>query len=192
MSKNLTVLGNGLIKGDFYVGSSTLDHFLYVNKFNGDINISRSLKIKKNLTIDNDIIINGKTNMKGNVNLSNANLSNVIINTNMINYGESSLYKSVGIGIDYPTDNNLILHISGNTRLDGNLILNGTTTIIDTNINTSDQLVINTYGSGASIIVSQYGNDNIAIFNKSDISKFIIKNGSGVMLIDLLVSIDVN
>ena len=124
MSKNLGVQGNGIIKGDLIVGLSRLDYHLYVDRFSGNINMTKSLKVKKDVDIENDITITGRTIMMGDVNLNNIELKNIIINNNMSNSGRSSLYNPVGFGIDYPSDDsNLILYISGNTRLDGNLIL---------------------------------------------------------------------
>ena len=60
----------------------------------------------------------------------------------------------IGIGTTTP---NKKLHVKGDTRIEGNLIVNGTTTIIDTNVATSEQLVITNDGTGPALIVNQIG-----------------------------------
>ena len=60
----------------------------------------------------------------------------------------------IGIGTTIP---NKKLHVKGDTRIEGNLIVNGSTTIVDTNVETTEQLVITNDGTGPALIVNQIG-----------------------------------
>ena len=53
MSKNLGVQGNGIIKGDLIVGLSRLDYHLYVDRFSGNINMTKSLKVNSKVSDQN-------------------------------------------------------------------------------------------------------------------------------------------
>jgi len=60
----------------------------------------------------------------------------------------------IGIGTTEP---NKKLHVKGDTRIEGNLIVNGTTTVVDTNVATTEQIVITNDGTGPALIVNQIG-----------------------------------
>ena len=95
------------------------------------------------------------------------------------NFSEGKFTKlSVGQNNMLDTDP-YIFYVEGNTRLKGNLIVNGTTTVIDTNINTSEQLIITNDGSAPCMVINQLGNNNIAEFKKNGSNKlFIDTNGN--------------
>ena len=81
----------------------------------------------------------------------------VNINTNTL-YVDSINHR-IGIGLTNPSS---LLHVNGNTRIDGSLIVknltvNGTTTIIDTNTQTTEQLIITNDGTGPAVIINQLG-----------------------------------
>ena len=61
---------------------------------------------------------------------------------------------NVGIGTINPTSK---LHVSGDTRIEGNLTVNGTLTQINTNVGTTEQLLITNDGTGPAVIVNQTG-----------------------------------
>ena len=71
----------------------------------------------------------------------------------------------IGIGTTKP---NKKLHVKGDTRIEGNLIVNGTTTIVDTNVATSEQLVITNDGTGPALIVNQIGLQTIIDIQSSN------------------------
>jgi hypothetical protein len=71
----------------------------------------------------------------------------------------------IGIGTTIP---NKKLHVKGDTRIEGNLIVNGTTTIVDTNVATSEQLVITNDGTGPALIVNQIGLQTIIDIQSSN------------------------
>lgn len=97
----------------------------------------------------------------------------------------------IGIGTTIP---NKKLHIKGDTRIEGNLIVNGSTTIIDTNVGTSEQLVITNDGTGPALIVNQIGLQSIVDIQSSNNSVIKInKDGyTGFGIIDPISVIDVS
>ena len=79
----------------------------------------------------------------------------------------------IGIGTTKP---NKKLHVKGDTRIEGNLIVNGTSTIVDTNVATSEQLVITNDGTGPALIVNQIGSETIIDIQSSNNSVIKINN----------------
>lgn len=94
----------------------------------------------------------------------------------------------IGIGTTIP---NKKLHVKGDTRIEGNLIVNGTTTIVDTNVATSEQLVITNDGTGPALIVNQIGlqpiidiqssNNSVIKINKDGYAGFGVTNPTTVI-----------
>lgn len=68
---------------------------------------------------------------------------------------------NVGINISNPT---LPLHVVGDARIQGNLTVNGTQTVIDTNVATTERLDITNDGTGPALRVTQLGAQPIADF----------------------------
>jgi hypothetical protein len=97
----------------------------------------------------------------------------------------------IGIGTTKP---NKKLHVKGDTRIEGNLIVNGTTTIVDTNVATSEQLVITNDGTGPALIVNQIGLQSIIDIQSSNNSVVKInKDGyAGFGVIDPNAVIDIS
>jgi hypothetical protein len=71
----------------------------------------------------------------------------------------------IGIGTTEP---NKRLHVIGDTRIEGNLIVNGIQTVVDTNVATSEQLVITNDGTGPALIVNQIGSQTIIDIQSSN------------------------
>jgi hypothetical protein len=94
----------------------------------------------------------------------------------------------VGIGTTIP---NKKLHIKGDTRIEGNLIVNGTTTVVDTNVATSEQLVITNDGTGPALVVNQIGlqpiidiqssNNSVVKINKDGYAGFGVTEPNAVI-----------
>ena len=97
----------------------------------------------------------------------------------------------VGIGTDAPTHK---LHIAGDTRIEGNLIVNGETRIIDTNTSTSEQLVVTNDGTGPAAVFNQIGDQPIMDVQDSGESVMYIEDGGniGIKTTDPYVSLHIN
>ena len=83
----------------------------------------------------------------------------------------------VGIGTSQP---NTKLHVTGDTRIEGNLIVNGTTNIINTNVSTSEQLLITNDGTGPALIINQTGAQPILEIQDDSDTCFKIFDGGHV------------
>ena len=83
----------------------------------------------------------------------------------------------VGIGTTQP---NKKLHITGDTRIEGNLIVNGTTNIVNTNVSTSEQLLITNDGTGPALIINQIGAQPILEIKDDNAVCFKIFDGGDV------------
>lgn len=79
----------------------------------------------------------------------------------------------VGIGTTIP---NKKLHIKGDTRIEGDLIVNGSTILVDTNVATTEQLIITNDGTGPALIVNQIGLQPIIEIQNSNNSVIKINN----------------
>lgn len=69
--------------------------------------------------------------------------------------------NTLGVGTSNPT---YPLHVVGDARIQGNLTVNGTQTIIDTNVATTERLDITNDGTGPALRVTQLGAQPIADF----------------------------
>ena len=81
---------------------------------------------------------------------------NINLNTMYID----SSNNNIGIGTLLP-NSDYKLHVKGNTRIEGDLIVNGMRTVVDTNVQTTEQLVITNDGTGPALIVNQIGSETI-------------------------------
>jgi fibronectin-binding autotransporter adhesin len=70
------------------------------------------------------------------------------------------------------------LDVGGTTRIQGDLIINGTTTIVDTNVATTERISVTNDGTGPAIIANQLGSQPVVDFQSNSNTAFII-NGSG-------------
>jgi hypothetical protein len=99
---------------------------------------------------------------------SNANIvaknttltGNLIVNTDAIYVDLSN--NNIGIGTNTPSTN-YKLHVRGRTRIEGDLEVNGTTTVVNTNVvdRTTEQLNITNDGTGPAVTITQTGAEDI-------------------------------
>eukprot|EP00960_Hanusia_phi_P070511 767325-Hanusia_phi.AAC.1 len=85
--------------------------------------------------------------------------------------------NNVGIGNNNPSYK---LHVTGDTRIEGNLIVNGTTTVIDTNTSTTEQLIITNDGTGPAVVINQKGAQPVIDIQDDAVSVFYIEDGGNV------------
>jgi hypothetical protein len=88
-----------------------------------------------------------------------------------------TLNNYVGISVTNPSFN---LHVLGPVRIEGDLIVNGTTTTVDTTIQNTDQLTITNNGTATTIIADQTGANSIVDFRSNGNTKFKIFSSGDV------------
>jgi hypothetical protein len=120
----------------------------------------------------------------------------VIDTSNNINIDSGILYidasnNNVGIGTTQP---NKKLHVTGDTRIEGNLTVNGTLTQINTNVSNTEQLLITNDGTGPAVIVNQTGAQPIIEFQDDSATCFKIFDGGnvGIGTATKVVSVDIS
>lgn len=84
--------------------------------------------------------------------------------------------KRLGIGVSNPQ---YPLHVIGDTRIQGNLIINGTQTIVDTNVSTTEMLDITNDGTGPALRVTQTGVQPIADFCDDSSNNVVMRIADG-------------
>jgi hypothetical protein len=154
---NLDVSGNIITSKQFYGTSDTSNipsYSWYDDTITGIYHPSQNT-----IGISTNGIQRIKIDPSGNIDLNNI-------------YIDSS-NNNIGIGTTLP---NKKLHVKGDTRIEGNLIVNGSTTIVDTNISTSEQLTITNDGTGPALILNQIGLQPIVDIQSSNNSVIKIDN----------------
>jgi hypothetical protein len=83
---------------------------------------------------------------------------------------------NVGIGIANPTQK---LYVVGDTRIEGNLTVNGTQTVINTDVITTEQLLVTNNGTGPALVVNQTGEQPVVDIQDDGVSVMkIVNNGN--------------
>jgi hypothetical protein len=134
-------------------------------------------------SLSNDLILRGHSNTQhlligfgsnvdSTINISKSNLSIV----------KGAVYASnIGIGTTTPA-NNMRLHVSGDTRIEGNLIVNGTVTNINTDVRVTDQFSICNDGTGPALVVTQLGAQPVVEFRDDDKVVFKVADGGFITI----------
>ncbi len=84
---------------------------------------------------------------------------------------------NVGIGTASPTSK---LHVIGDTRIEGDLTVNGTYTQIDTDVLTTEQWLVTNDGTGPAAVINQLGTEDIFDVQDDGASVFYIEDGGNI------------
>ena len=152
-------------EGSFGVGSQNIN--------------SADISLTSTSTNDNSINLNA-TN--GGIYFQAADTKEIIVNNSQTDNNDNTLYvkgstDNIGIGTTAP-DSDRKLHVSGNVRIEGDLLVNGNYTQIDTNTSTTEQLRITNDGTGPSAIIKQSGDQPIAQFIDTNQNSSITPQGT--------------
>ena len=134
-------------------------------------------------SLSNDVILRGH---KGTQHLLIGFTSNIdsAINISQSNFKfiKGALYTSnVGIGTTTPASN-MHLHVSGNARVEGDMIVNGSITSLNTDVKVTDQFTVCNDGTGPALIVTQTGTQPVAEFRDDDKVVFKIFDGGFITI----------
>ena len=96
--------------------------------------------------------------------------------------GTAGFKDTVIIGTSNPpsSSSNYNMYIHGGARIEGDLVVNGTMTNVDTAVQVTDQLDITNDGTGPAIIVNQTGIQPVALFKDDNVQVMKIVNGGNV------------
>tara|TARA_B100001758_G_scaffold232982_1_gene230780 strand:+ start:7262 stop:14245 length:6984 start_codon:yes stop_codon:yes gene_type:complete len=97
----------------------------------------------------------------------------------------------IGLNVSEPSHQ---VHIKGNTRIEGDLIVNGTQRIIDTDTSTTEQVIVTNDGTGPALIVNQIGAQPIIDIQDDSNSILFIEDGGniGIKTTNPSVSFEIN
>jgi hypothetical protein len=106
----------------------------------------------------------------------------MIDSNNNVNIGYGNIFfdgitNNIGIGTILPTNK---LHVVGDARIEGNLTVNGTTTVVNTDISTTEQIIITNDGTGPALIVNQTGAEPILEIQDDGETCFKILDGGHI------------
>lgn len=110
-------------------------------------------------------------------------------NQSVLNISKSNLsipnggfYASnIGIGVYSPTTD-WRLHVNGSARIEGDLMVNGTMTYLNTDVQVTDQFSISNAGTGPALLVTQTGTQSIVEFRDDDKVVFKVVDGGFVTI----------
>lgn len=124
-----------------------------------------TLDVAGDLNITGGLFTNGQ-NASGALYWSETAADNIVASTN------------VGIGIT--GEPVAPLHVGGDARIDGNLTVNGTQTVINTNVEETSRIEVINNGTGPAMVVNQTGAQPVADFQDDGVSAFFIADGGNV------------
>lgn len=110
------------------------------------------------------------------------NQSTLSLSKSNLSIPNGGFYSSnVGIGVTTPTAD-FRLHVAGSTRIEGDLVVNGDMTYINTDVQVTDQFTISNNGTGPALVVTQIGAQSIAEFRDDDTVVMKIFDGGFVTI----------
>jgi hypothetical protein len=177
LEPNLLLIGNGY---DAILQSSNL---IWDN-----INVRLGIgKIEPETTLD----VNGIIKSTG-ILCSDGSL--MIDSNNNVNIGYGNIFfdginNNIGIGTTQPTNK---LHVLGDARIEGNLTVNGTSTVVNTDISTTEQIIITNDGTGPALIINQTGLEPIIEVQDDGETCFKILDGGHVEIGTITKDVNLN
>lgn len=134
-------------------------------------------------SLSNDILLRGyNANQHILFGFGSNNNSVLSLSKSNLSIPTGGFYASnVGIGVTTPTDG-YRLHVSGSTRVEGDLVVNGEMTYLNTDVQVTDQFTISNAGTGPALVVTQTGAQAIAEFRDDDEVVLKIVDGGFVVI----------
>ena len=155
--------------GKIGIGTDNPSNKLHVE---GDIKLTGNL-YKNNVLFSTDDLIEGTSNLY---------YTDDRVNTNILNKNIYCYNSNIGIGI-IPTekldiDGNVL--IRSNLRVQGDILIDGDFSNIETHVQVTDQFKVENSGTGPALVVNQTGSNDIIDIQDEGISVLFIKDGGNV------------
>lgn len=112
---------------------------------------------------------------------SNVNSTMVLTKSNLSIEKAALIASNVSIGSTTPVAN-YQLYVDGSTRIEGDLMVNGVYTVINTDVKVTEQFTVSNNGTGPALSVVQYGAQPIAEFKDDNITVMKIFDGGFVTI----------
>jgi hypothetical protein len=134
-------------------------------------------------SLSNDIVLRGHKSTQHLLIGFTSNIDSAIsISQSNFKFVKGALYASnIGIGTITPASN-MHLHVSGNARVEGDLIVNGAVTSLNTDVKVTDQFTVCNDGTGPALTVTQLGTQPVAEFRDDNKVVFKIFDGGFVTI----------
>jgi hypothetical protein len=134
-------------------------------------------------SLSNDLILRGHKSTQHLLIGFTSNIDSAIsISQSNFKFVKGAVYASnIGIGTITPASN-MQLHVSGNARVEGDLIVNGTITSMNTDVKVTDQFTVCNDGTGPALIVTQIGTQPVVEFRDDDKVVFKVSDGGFVTI----------
>lgn len=158
--------------GDTFTDSSNNDIIIRTSNVDQRLLLGFSSNVNSLMRIGSSNVWLGWSN----TNFSNMGTFNVTSNATV----NHTLYSSnvyVGTANTF-TNSNFMFFCSGSGRIEGDLVINGTVTNVNTNVNVTDQFLVNNFGTGPALIVNQDGGQAVANFTQNNTLVATIANNT--------------
>jgi hypothetical protein len=134
-------------------------------------------------SLSNDLILRGHQDTQHLLIGFTSNIDSAIsISQSNFKFVKGALYASnIGIGTITPAAN-MHLHVSGNARVEGDMIVNGSITSLNTDVKVTDQFTVCNDGTGPALVVTQLGTQPVAEFRDDDKVVFKVFDGGFVTI----------
>lgn len=143
-------------------------------KTNSDIFINSTSNdvIFRGYSSNQSILFGFGSNVAASVQVSHSNMS--------IDRGTITA-SNVSIGLNN-TNSNFNLYVAGSTRIEGDLLVNGTTTTLNTDLKVTERFSVSNNGTGPALEVTQYGAQPVALFKDDNVSVLCIADGGNICI----------
>jgi hypothetical protein len=134
-------------------------------------------------SLSNDLIIHTVDDTQRILFGFNSNVPSVLtLSKSNLSIEKGTLYAS-NIAIGTTTSvTDYELHVAGDARIEGDLIINGAVTAINTAVMITDQISVSNIGTGPALIVTQYGSQPVAEFKDDNTTVMKIADGGFITI----------
>lgn len=131
----------------------------------------------------NDIVLRGySSNQRILIGFGSNVLSTFNVTHSNFSVDRGTVYASnVSVGLN-TTNSNFNLYVAGSTRIEGDLLVNGVTTTLNTDLQVTERFSVSNNGTGPALEVTQYGAQPVAVFNDDNVVVMRIADGGFVCI----------